>query len=202
MLFEVADERLAVRLTFGQGAERVEFEADAVDAERLPEAREHDDHFRVDVGTFHAERFGAELIELAVAAALGTFVAEHRPDVPEALRGSVEKIVFVHRAHHGRRAFRTQRELIAVHRVDEGIHFLFDDVGHFPDAAREDLGVLKNRRADFLKTVALEDVDRGFFDLVPDGGVLREHVVHALDARKFFLAHNRLSSCWRDQWEP
>ena len=116
-------------------------------------------------------------------------MAEHRAAVPEALRGSVKEVVLIHGAHDRRGALRTERKLVAVHRIGEGIHFLLDDIGHFAHAAREDAGIFKNRRTDFLIAVLFEDAHAGLLHKLPDGGVLREHVVHALDAGEFFLSH-------------
>ena len=189
MGFEVGNQRLAVRLTLVLGAQRIHLELHRTNAEGLPHASEHDDHFGVDVRTRHAERFGAQLMELAVAAALGTLMAEHRAAVPEALRGSVKEVVLIHGAHDRRGALRTERELVAVHRIGEGIHFLLDDIGHFAHAAREDAGIFKNRRTDFLITVGREHVDAGLLHVLPDGSVLRKHVIHALDAGEFFFSH-------------
>ena len=171
-------------------AEGVELKTDRTDLQFTPEAREHHDHFGVDVWTRHPERFGAQLMELTIAAALRTLMAEHRSEVPKALRGAVQKIVLVHRADYRRRAFRTKRELVTVHRIGEGIHFLFDDVGHFAHAARKDARVLKNRRADLLIAVALKHVDGRRLNILPNRSVLRKHVVHALDAGKFFFSHD------------
>ena len=98
-------------------AERIHLELHGTDAERLPHASEHHDDFGVDVRAFHTERFGAKLMELAIAAALRTFVTEHRPPVPEALRGAVEQIVFVNGTHDRGCAFRAERKLVTVHRV-------------------------------------------------------------------------------------
>ena len=196
---EVLDQGLAVGLAFRQRAERVELEADIAHAEFLPDAGEHHDHLGVNVRTLHAERLGAELVELAVAAALRTLVTEHRAAVPEALRGAVEQAVLVDGAHDGGGAFGTQRELVAVHAVGEGVHLLLHDIGHFADAAGEHLRVFKDRSADFLIAVAFENADGRLLQGLPDGGIGGEHVVHALDAGEFFFAHScQLSDCPRD----
>ena len=88
----------------------------------------------VDVGTGEAERFDAELMELAVASLLRPLVAEHRAAVPQPLRAVVEQVVLDRRAHARRRAFGAQRQAFAVQRVDEGVHLLLDDVGRLADA--------------------------------------------------------------------
>ena len=138
-------------------------------------------------------------MELAVAAALRTLVTEHRAAVPEALRGAVEQAVLVDGAHDGGGAFGTQRELVAVHAVGEGVHLLLHDIGHFADAAGEHLRVFKDRSADFLIAVAFENADGRLLQGLPDGGIGGEHVVHALDAGEFFFAHScQLSDCPRD----
>ena len=90
MALEVRDQRGAVLRAFGGLAQAVEFEPHVRQAKHLPERLCQQDQFGVDVGAGKAERLGADLVELAVAAALRALVAEHRPHVPEALAAVVE----------------------------------------------------------------------------------------------------------------
>ena len=128
-------------------------------------------------------------MELTVAAALRAFMTEHRTAVPKALRGSVKEIMFINGTDHSGGAFRTKRQLITVHRVGEAVHLLFNDVRHLADAAGKNARIFKNRRTDFLITVGRQHVDAGLLHVLPDGSVLRKHVIHALDAGEFFFSH-------------
>jgi hypothetical protein len=152
-------------------------------------------------GPAEADRFGAELEELAVAAALRTLVAEHRALVPEALRTVVGQVVFERGAHDAGRAFRTQGQQVAVHRIGEGIHFLLDDVGDGADGAREQAGFLDDRGDDLLVAVALQDRFGGVFEQLPQRRIGREDVVHAFDGDDFFwfghlFPHDRPCAGW------
>lgn len=122
---KVLDQGFAVSLALGQRTERVELKSDCSHAQFLPDAREHHDHFGIDVGPLHAKGLGTELMKLTVAPALRTLVAEHRAAVPEALRGAVEETVLIDCAHDSGRTFGAQRQLVAVHAVGEGVHLLF-----------------------------------------------------------------------------
>ena len=128
-------------------------------------------------------------MELTVAAALRAFMTEHRAAVPKALCGSVKEIVFINSTNHSGGAFRTKRQLIAVHGVGEAVHLLFNDVRYLADAAGKNARIFKNRRTDFLITVGRQHVDAGLLHVLPDGSVLRKHVIHALDAGEFFFSH-------------
>ena len=103
-----------------------------------------------------AERLGAVLVELAVAALLRPLVAVHRAAVPEALRAVVEQAVLDRGAHAGGGAFRAQRELLVVQLVAPGIHLLLDDVGRLADGAAEQRRVLDQRHADGAVAPALQ----------------------------------------------
>ena len=115
-------------------------------AELAPQRAHHQDHLGVDVRAGKAERLDVELVELAVAALLRPLVAEHRPHRPQAQRAVVERVVLDHRAHDAGGGLGAQRELVAVHRVGEGVHLLLDDVGHLAQAAHEQRRRLDDRR--------------------------------------------------------
>jgi hypothetical protein len=50
---------------------------------------------------------------------------------------SYSSVVLDHRAHHAGGGLGAQREPVAVHRIGEGVHLLFDDVGHLAQAAHK-----------------------------------------------------------------
>ena len=70
----------------------------------------------IDVRAGEAERLDADLVKLPVASLLRSLVAEHRARVVQALRPAVEQIVLERGAHAGGRAFRAQRQALAVER--------------------------------------------------------------------------------------
>jgi len=184
--FQVSNQVHAVaRALFGV-ADRIEFEADVFQAQVVPQAAAQHDHLGIDVGTGEAHGFAAELVELAIAAALRTLVAEHRSRVPHALRTFVHQVVFDDSAHRAGRAFRTQGQLVAVHRIGERIHLFFNDVGDGADGALEQRRVFHDRRADLLEAVALHHRLRGVLEQLPQVRVLRQDVVHAFDGGDFF----------------
>jgi hypothetical protein len=98
VLLEVLDQLDAVRGALFGLAERVDLEFDA----RQPRSSHRRWHIRMISASRpgrEAERLDADLVELAIAAALRTLVAEHRADVPQALRAVVQQVVLDRRAH-------------------------------------------------------------------------------------------------------
>jgi hypothetical protein len=76
-------------------------------------------------------------MKLAEASFLRTFAAEHGAyGVKPCDRIGGKQIVFNVGADNGRRGFRALGQKFVV-AVAEGVHFLFDDIGGFPDAALE-----------------------------------------------------------------
>ena len=108
----------------------------AGDAQLAPPAGGQHNQLGIDIRPLQAKRFGANLVELTVAAFLRTFVAEHRPNVPQALFLIVQETMFDTGAYAASRAFRTQSQAIAV-TVLKGVHLFFNHVGHFADSAFE-----------------------------------------------------------------
>jgi hypothetical protein len=82
-------------------------------------------------------------------------------------------------AHAGRGAFRAQRQLFAIERVFERVHFFFNDVGDLADGALEQRGLLDDGRADFTVAVGGEPVVHHGFKVLPARAVLGQYVVHA-----------------------
>ncbi len=76
-------------------------------------------------------------------------------------------------ANHRRGVLRPQRDGGAV-AVLERVHFLRDDIGFLPDAAREKLRLLEDRRADFVVVVDRENLVRDPLHAVPHGRVGRQ----------------------------
>ena len=110
---QIGHEQRAIGRAAGAVADRVELELEAVEQPELGEpGRLQRDHLGVDGRIVRAERLDAELPVLAVAAALGAGVAEHRREVPEldGLRLARLAVLQVG-AHDRRRALGPQRQL-------------------------------------------------------------------------------------------
>ena len=136
-LLEISHQRVAVVGAGFQRTDGVQLKADVIgDAQLTPPARGQHDQLRIDVRPLQAKNFGADLMELAVTAFLRTLVAEHRPDVPQALFLIVQQTMFDAGSYAARCPFRTQRQAVAV-AVLKGVHLFFNHVGHFADRAFE-----------------------------------------------------------------
>src|SRR5882757_5852033 len=105
-------------------------------------------------------------MKLAQPAFLRPLVAKHRAGVPQSLRLIEQQTVLLARAYATRRAFRSQRQAIAI-AIDERIHFFFDDVCDFADRAFEQLGLFENRKTYFLIAVSAEQLLGSAFDILP-----------------------------------
>ena len=169
-------------------AKRIQLKLQADQAEVIPQALTHQDDFSVDVRASKAQRFDTYLMELAVAAALRLFVAEHRTRVPESLRTVVQQVVLDHSAHSGCGPFRAHRQLLAIQAVGEGVHLLLDDVRHLADAAHEQLRLLDDGRANLLVTVSAQHAAHRVVEVLPQRGVAGQQVIHAFDASDLLRA--------------
>jgi len=186
VFFQIGDQVDAMARTLFRITDGVQFQTDVFQTQIVPQAAAHHDHFRVHVRTGKAHGFAAELVELAIAATLRTLVAEHGARVPQAFRAFVHQIVFDHGTHGTGRTFRTQGQLVTVHGIGEGVHFLFHDVGHGADGTREQRSVFHDRRADLLEAIALHHRLCGVLEQLPQVAVGRQDVVHAFDGSDFF----------------
>ena len=189
--FQVSDQLGAVLLALVRLPEAVDFQAHVVQAQLLPQRVRQQDDFRIHVGPGKTQRFGADLVELPVATALRPLVPEHRAHVVQALAAVVQQRMFGHRAHHAGGAFGAQRQLFAVQAVLEGVHLLFDDVGHLAQAANEQRRRLDDRCADVAVGVARHQAAHLVFQPLPARRLGRQDVVHAFDGSQF-LSHASL----------
>ena len=163
------------------GAHGVEGEAPAGDAQLVEEGGEHFENFgvaegAVGAGPGGAEDLGADLPELAVAAALGALAAELWPDVEELLQhaGLVEAVLDVGADYAGGVLGAEGEGLAALSlrtfsaaAILPCVHLFRDDVGLFAYAAGEEFGGFKDGRADFAKGVTGKDCASGGLDTVP-----------------------------------
>ena len=149
-------------------------------AERLPQAPGQEDELRLRTRRGDAEYLDINLMELAVTALLGAFVAEHRPHGPHAAPRSAQESVLYRGPHEARGALRAQGQAFAV-AVVEGVHLLLDDVRHLADRTPEQLGAFHHGWSNFLVSVRAKQGARVVLDVLPRANVSREDVVHPSD---------------------
>jgi len=161
----------------GRVAHAVDRQAQAADAELREELGEHGDDLGVDLRRRRADRLGAQLVVLAVAAGLRPLVAEHRAVVPELhrLRPLVQAVLDVQAADR-RRALGTQGQRTAA-LVRERVHLLTHDVGRLAHAALEQARLFELGGDDVPVPVGGEDPRRGRDHVITPGGLVGEQVV-------------------------
>ena len=132
-------------------------------------------------GGIHTENFGINLVKLPVAPLLGSFPAEH----------GANSVKFAHRVlgiqfvlnigpHNRCRCFRAQGQEIPFS-IGKGIHFLFHNIGIFPDTPGKQLGALHNRNADFFKAKVLQKLNGRLFNLLPKFHFSRQDIFKTSD---------------------
>ena len=171
----------------GCGADGVDLEAPAFDAEFVEQGGEHLEDLGVADGAFGAARGGsddlcADLPELAIPSALRALAAELRADVEELLQvAGVAELVLDVGADDAGGVFGAKGEglcllALGAGAVFPGVHFFRDDVGLFADAAGEEFGGFDEGGADFAESIAREEGARDRFDAVPKLGLGRQEV--------------------------
>ena len=164
--------------TLGRLTETVDLQLDAIQPEIVPQAGAHQDHFGIDIRPGDTERLDTDLMKLAITPFLRPLVAEHLAHVVQALRLACSQIVFDDGPHATGCAFGSQGQRLTVQAIDEGIHFLLDDVGHFTDGTLEKRRRLDDGHADRTITVALQPRTNGVLEQFPEGGFVGQDVVH------------------------
>ena len=175
---EILDELALVFDPGLRGAERIDLQRRALDAERLPQPRRDDDQLGVDLGVAVTQRLDVQLMELSVAALLRPLVAKHRARAPELLLLIVQQSVAQTCPDDARRRLGPHRDLIAV-AILKGIHLLLDDIGRLTDRAAEELGPFEHRKPNLTVAVTIEELRSAGLDTLPVGCVRRQDVVHA-----------------------
>ncbi|OHE41910.1 MAG: hypothetical protein A2Y16_06730 [Tenericutes bacterium GWF2_57_13] len=165
-------EPVAIGVFRGFCAQRIELDLDVRESQGTQGGDGVGDHLGVGLGQKRSERFGAELMELALTALLGPLVAEHRSDVIvfERQRRIGVELVFDDGADDARGPFRAERDH-PVAAVGEVVGFLLHDVGRFADAAVIEFARFEHRRADLLEVI--------------DGGNVRDDAFEVLPKRRF-----------------
>src|SRR5690606_19374901 len=116
---------------------------------------------------------------------LRTLVAKHGPHVPKALGLVVEQAVLFAGTYTTGCTFGTQGEAVTV-AIIEGVHFFFDNIGHFTDRAIEQLSGFHYWKANFLISVALQNIAECGFHVLPDSRVLGQQIVHPANSLYLF----------------
>jgi hypothetical protein len=168
----------------------------AVEAEVAPQTRAHQDLFGINVGAGKAERFDADLMKLTITPFLRSLVPEHLAHIVEPLRLLRHEIVLDGGAYAAGGTFGTQCQCFAVERIDKGIHFLLDNVGHFADSALEQRCRLDDRQADRAVTIALEPRTDGFLEKVPEFGLVGQDIVHPAHRLDLRSHHQPANFLW------
>ena len=181
VLLEVGDQGLAMCLALGRHTQAVEFDTHLAQTELVEQVGHQQHQFGVQRRPLKTQGLGAQLVELAVAAALRALVAEHRTQVIQAASTVIGQVVLDGRAHHARRVLGAQRQLLAVEAVFEGVHLLLDDVGGLTGAAHEQRRRFDDGRADHAVAVARHHVAHRGFQGFPARRFRRQDVVHAFD---------------------
>ena len=151
----------------------------AREAETLEKKPEHVHDFGIQHRVINTKGLGIDLVELTVSAFLRPFVAKHGADAVQLPGQRVGlQIVLNERAHHRCRGLGPQGEHLAF-AVRKGIHFLFDDIGAFSDAARKKIEFFNHGSADFPVTEAGENLSCRLFDPLPPFDLVGQKVVHA-----------------------
>ena len=138
------------------------------------------DDLRIRGGKLASVQLDSELVMFAQSAVLGTFVAEHRRQIVRFHRQSLlRKPVFDECARNASRPFGAQSHT-AVPLVEEGVHFLVDDVRGFAHSPGEKFGMLESGGAHLAETEKRGDFSRLVLDPMPLVGILRQHILCAL----------------------
>ncbi len=176
---EVFHQVSAMRAAFVRIADGIDVQDNAIKAQPAPQAIEHDDLLGVDIGTVEPQRFGVELVELSVTALLWTFVPEHGPRGPYALRAFVSQIVLDRGTDDAGGRFRTQRQAFTIEPILERVHLVLDDVGDLADRAHEQRCRLDQRHLHVAIPVLRHDIAHCGVELQPQRRRVGQHVVHA-----------------------
>ena len=148
---------LAVGGTAGGTTERIELEAQPLEAEGFQKAHRHRDQFGVRVGLGGSETFAVDLVELAHAALLGAFVAEHGSDGEQLGHGVAAPAALDVGAHDPGGRLGAQGQGTALP-VGEGVHFLLHHVGFRPDAPAEQFRPFEDGGTQFGEAVTGEGI--------------------------------------------
>jgi len=164
----------------GWAAQRIEFDGQVGQPQRREVLAQHEQQLGVQQGIGRAHGFDVDLVELAHAALLRPFVAEHGAvgeDLGQALAGPA---ALGQRPHDPGRGFGPQGERPAL-AVGKGVHFLLHHVRFLADGAGKEFGAFEDRDAQLPVAVTGKDIPGGGFDPGEDAGFGGEQVGETLD---------------------
>ena len=106
-----------------------------------------------------------------------------------------------HGSHHASRKLGTHGQRIPIQRVRERVHFLFDDVGDFANAAREQSSMFEHGCTHVAVAVTLQPMAHFGFKVFPPVRGSWQSVIHAANGGKLgeFFRHF-YQDCCRDRW--
>lgn len=137
MLFKVCHQRITIVGARVKRTDGVQLQIHMFsNTQRTPPARGQQNQLRINIRPLQTEGFDTQLMELTITPFLRTLVAEHRPDIPQALFLIVQETMFDTGAYATRRPFRTQRQAVAI-TILKGVHLFFNHVSDFTDSAFE-----------------------------------------------------------------
>src|SRR5450830_1872452 len=119
MLLEINNQISAMLVALLCITNRIELKTDILQSKVIPKTLAHHDQFGINIGTSKTQRFRTNLMKLAIAPTLRTLMPEHRTCVPKPLGAIVGQIMFESSTHHTSSTFRTQCQIISIHRIDE-----------------------------------------------------------------------------------
>ena len=165
-------------------AQRGDLQPETVEAERAETGVGDRDDLGVQCGIVDADGLDTDLLQLAVAAGLGTLVAEERARVTQLDRQrAAVQTMLDHRADDPGGALRPKCHR-AVSTVGEGVHLLGHHVGGLAHAAGEQRGVLEDRQLDVAVSGPASGVQQRRADGDEPRRIRRDVVRDALRARK------------------
>ena len=176
----VAQRLIVIRAALG-ASDGIELQTDLAQSEAVDDRLRGADQLRVRDGRLGAVLLQTELVELSESACLRLLIAVAGHKVARLDRQTfVLEVVLQHRSCGSRGSLGTERHALAALGV-EGVHLLLHHVGRLSHAAREQLGVLKDGRADLPEPVSAAFLAHDIFDKLPAEALLGQNVLRTLD---------------------
>ncbi len=184
MALEVIDQHIAISRPAFRIAKGIEFKRDVIPkAKAFKDMCAIPDHFDVACDLFDAKKFGTDLVELALAAFLRTFIPEHRPIIADLDRGHLLHAIGNIGTRNTCGSFGAQRNLFAT-AIFERIHFLCHDIGCIAKGSGKDFGKFEDRRGHPVVAIQLADFACSIRDIILQTVLFRQKVVRATDGLK------------------
>src|ERR1700727_519180 len=169
-----------------RASDRIQFEVPAADFQAIQQRSQHLQNLRIARRRLAARRSWAnhlsvDLIKLTIAALLGTLPPEHRSDAVELIQSAITQFVLNVGSDDsgcglGAKCKRLPFITLRSSPILPGEHLLGDDVGFFPDSAREKFGRLEDRCTNFLEVVGAENIAHRRFHKIPERSFGRQQV--------------------------